>query len=286
MNPARFNVFDCANAARLCAASAATYQEMRGSEAIFARSTDTRVCFTRDETDMVIAFRGTADARDWLTDLECAWDIEDGCRVHRGFARALDSAQARVSGEIISALGDGLRVWLTGHSLGGALAMLCAWRFFMAHHQAPFAGLYTFGQPRVGDGAFRASYNTNPELFGATFRIVHANDVVPRIPWLLGNYRHAGREVFFPGAPGIGSDGDWILDPGLPWKLARDARNAWRELRRGKMALLADHHVNTYLALFRDRSASNAAVLPPARDWRGDEDVSAEISETGKGLPS
>jgi hypothetical protein len=285
MNQAGSNVFDAGNAARLCMASAASYLE--GSGAIVARSTDTHVRFTRDKTDLVIAFRGTADARNWLTDLECAWDFEDGCRVHRGFARALDSVQAPVSGEIFSALGDGLRVWLTGHSLGGALAMLCAWRFFAAHHQAPFAGIYTFGQPRVGNGVFVHSYNSTPELFGATFRIVHADDVVPRIPWLLGCYRHAGHEVFFSGTrkSGFRSDEGWVLDPGLLGKFAWDARNAWRELRHGKLALVADHHVNTYLELFRgDCGVSSSVALSPGRDWAGNQEVSAGVSETERGL--
>ena len=58
------------------------------------------------------------------------------------------------------------------------------------------AGIYTFGQPRVGDWRFRDSYNSC-ELLGRTFRVVHGDDFVPRVPWLLGWYRHAGREAFF-----------------------------------------------------------------------------------------
>jgi hypothetical protein len=249
------NNFDAENAARLCEASAAAYSEClespggRPEDAVVsARSTDTCVRITRTESDLVIAFRGTTDARNWLTDLDCAWDMEDGCRIHRGFARALDSVQGRLGGEIMAARWEGRRVWLAGHSLGGALAMLYGWRYFNAHHELPFAGIYTFGQPRVGNSAFRLIYNSCPELFGSTFRVVHADDIVPRVPWLLGCYRHAGHEVFVSGA-GSGRL-EFRVDPSLGFKLPFDAVNAVRELRHGKVALLADHHVATYLELF------------------------------------
>jgi hypothetical protein len=116
------------------------------------------------------------------------------------------------------------------------------------------AGVYTFGQPRVGDSTFRDCYNFSG-LLGRTFRVVHADDIVPRMPWLLGAYRHAGHEVFHIGdriqnSEFRGSD-FWLLDPGFFAKLPWDLRNAWRELCQGKVALLADHHVSTYLNLFQ-----------------------------------
>lgn len=255
MNEGRLNQFDAGNAAELCEASAAAYTETGTYEAVYARSTDTYIRMARDEADLIVAFRGTADIRNWLTDLDCARDAEGRCRVHRGFARAVDSVQAEVNAAVLAASGEGLRIWLTGHSLGGALAMLFAWRFYNAHGDAPFAGTYTFGQPRVGDGSFRDSYGGVPELFGRTFRVVHADDVVPRVPWLLGFYRHSGHEVFFTGAgrrkAGFGNSEAWRLDCGLIRKLPWDTRNAWREMRQGKLALLADHHVATYQDLFR-----------------------------------
>jgi triacylglycerol lipase len=77
------------------------------------------------------------------------------------------------------------QLWLTGHSLGGALAMLAANELFSRAERgaAPIAGVYTFGQPRVGNAGFRDAYDTL--LKGRTFRIVHGDDVVPRIPCLL-----------------------------------------------------------------------------------------------------
>ncbi len=262
MNKSSSNNFDAGKAAELCKACAATYLYCGNIRAL---STDTHVRITRTETEMVIAFRGTNDVRNWLTDLDCAWVLEDRCRVHRGFAWALDSVESQINAEVFSPQREGRRIWLTGHSLGGALAMLYAWRFFNSFGETPFRGIYTFGQPRVGNAAFRDSYNLSPELSQSTFRIVHADDVVPRIPWLLGSYRHAGHEIFFPSvgrmpSSGAGSgDPAYRADPSIAAKLPWDWRNAWRELRHGKLALLADHRVDTYLGLFGTTRA-NAAM--------------------------
>jgi hypothetical protein len=273
MNLARLNFFDETNAATLCAASAAAYLDF--PDCFRETSTDTQVHITSSETDVIVAFRGTIDVRNWITDLDCTWVLEEGCRIHRGFARALDSAQAQLDAEVFSARSTGRRVWLTGHSLGGALAMLCAWRFFERFHEMPFCGVYTFGQPRAGNAAFRESYNFNRELFGRTFRVVHSDDIVPRLPWLMGVYRHAGHEVFFTegGSKNTGrrsqkpevrsrkSDArsrkpEFRIDPSIGFKVPFDARNAWRGLCRGKLALLADHHVDSYLELFHRGSVN------------------------------
>jgi alpha-beta hydrolase superfamily lysophospholipase len=60
-------------------------------------------------------------------------------------------------------------LFLTGHSLGGALATLAASRW-------PARACYTFGAPRVGDGAFART------LRAPLYRVVNGQDVVPRVP--------------------------------------------------------------------------------------------------------
>jgi pimeloyl-ACP methyl ester carboxylesterase len=265
MNEPRLNIFDVGNAAKLCEASAATYLDCGATTTIAARSTDTHVRITRTEMDLIVAFRGTTDVRNWLTDLDCAWDLEDGCRIHRGFARALNSVQSQISAEIFASLREGRRIWLAGHSLGGALAMLYAWRFFNAHHELPFAGIYTLGQPRVGNCVFRDMYDYSG-LKSRTFRIVHADDVIPRIPWLLGIYRHAGHEVFVSGARSQAPV--FRMDPSSRFKVPFDVGNVWRELRSGKLALLADHHVDTYLELFQTSRVQTAMRAEPTGSGR------------------
>jgi len=101
--------------------------------------------------------------------------------------------------------------------------------------------LYTFGQPRAGNAAWARWYDA--QLRSRTFRIVHAQDVVARMPWLLGRFRHAGTEIFF--------DALGVMHQDWPWwaKAPSDAAGLWLEWKRGKIALLGDHHVSTYVEM-------------------------------------
>jgi pimeloyl-ACP methyl ester carboxylesterase len=251
MNPHPF-AYHPATAAFLAAVSAAAYRPDAGAAWLAARGhtlavvqaarADTRALIACDGQDCVVAFRGTQDLRNWLTDLDCAFARMGNLRVHRGFYEALESVRQDLEAGI-----EGLRyerLWLTGHSLGGALAMLCAHAW-----AGRVEGVYTFGQPRAGDAKFRDNYN---ERLGArTFRLVHSDDIVARVPWLLGRFRHAGHEIFFPSPSGRGikGEGGWVQDAPLLQKLPSDLRGLAREWSFGPLALLNDHHINRYLAL-------------------------------------
>lgn len=72
-------------------------------------------------------------------------------------------------------------VLVTGHSLGGALAII----FFaqVLHEQKPWlrnAWLYTYGSPRVGDKRFARFLSSESARI---FHLVNNNDIVPRVPW-------------------------------------------------------------------------------------------------------
>jgi pimeloyl-ACP methyl ester carboxylesterase len=131
----------------------------------------------------ILAFRGTDPRKfeDWKTDFDARPKATVGRgRVHRGFKDAHDRAADRI-GELLA--GRTVPVWVTGHSLGGAVATLAA-----ARHDGIHA-LVTFGAPRVGDRAFR---DTCPV---PAWRVVHRSDVVARVP-PAGIYRHVGRRVY------------------------------------------------------------------------------------------
>jgi pimeloyl-ACP methyl ester carboxylesterase len=258
MNPPQPNNFDPANARELCAASAEAYETTVAADlsaeasakmeqtGIWSDATDTHVLITRRDHDLSVAFRGTADPRNWLTDLDCELTRVGSCRVHRGFYEAMKAVES----DLLARLGEaqGARLWVTGHSLGGALAML--WALWAAQNGHDIAGVYTFGQPRAGDAAFSQLYDSI--LKTRTWRSVYAEDIVPRVPWLLGRYHHAGHEVFYPSATP-----PWpVVDPPFWTCLPSDARGLARELRRGKLALLEDHHVRRYLALFPEPRAA------------------------------
>ncbi len=87
------------------------------------------------------------------------------------------------------------QLFVTGHSLGGALAAVYG---AMLHYNAEteitdrLAAIYTFGQPRVGDQKF-ANY-ANQKLKGHYNRVVYCNDIVPRVPFddKLFQFKHFG----------------------------------------------------------------------------------------------
>jgi triacylglycerol lipase len=170
--------------------------------AFFSRA-DTEGFVAQNAQAIIVAFRGTQPNRpmDWLSDLntlQVNWDHPVG-KVHHGFYAALRAiwGQAFGSKEILPQrlLDRGSRtVWVTGHSLGGALAELCAAQSFFVHH-VPVQGVYTFGQPRVGTEQFAEALQAaiGPRIF----RFVNDRDIVPRVPLFGMGFRHYGGEVFF-----------------------------------------------------------------------------------------
>ena len=128
------------------------------------------------DTHAVLAFRGSDPVTlpTWVTDavvrLVRRGDY-DG-RVHLGFSSALKRTWPKVSAAV-DAVGD-KPLFITGHSMGGALAVLTAHR--LARAGRPPVATYTFGAPRVGDPAFCASYAL------PTYRVVNRLDLVPELP--------------------------------------------------------------------------------------------------------
>ncbi|MGF1511385.1 MAG: hypothetical protein ACFB9M_17985 [Myxococcota bacterium] len=162
----------------------------------------------------VVCFRGTelTNIIDLLTDALVEphpWPGGSGEEewVHRGFFLSLDVLWPELR-DVMSELRGPL--YMTGHSLGGAVSVLAARRFFDDRVFGPtLLGIYTFGQPMVGGRAFARSWPGAP-----LHRHVYDQDVVVRLPPLLSDsdtntYHHFGR-TWFParrdGAPVVWSE--------------------------------------------------------------------------------
>ena len=110
--------------------------------------------------------------------------------IHTGFYRALSSVWDGLS-RFIDGL-DGKPIWVTGHSLGGAIATLVAYQF-----PAHVRGLYTYGSPCVGTAQFADKF-AGLAVAEKTFRYVHGNDFVAKVLEVSGeqigtpDYRHVG----------------------------------------------------------------------------------------------
>ncbi|CAD5223321.1 unnamed protein product [Bursaphelenchus okinawaensis] len=91
----------------------------------------------------------------------------------------------------------GYELWVTGHSLGGAVASIAATEI-MIEYQIPQekVKLITFGQPRTGDIKYANFYpNSIPEAY----RVNHNRDLVAHVPpEKFEDYYHHGSEVWYP----------------------------------------------------------------------------------------
>ena len=134
------------------------------------------------EDAVVVAFRGSQDVTDWLVNFSFAQvdgDLYDlPGRVHLGFSSALAAAWEPLVSAVQERAAGGVPVWVTGHSLGGAMATLAAARFLeLGLNVAP---VYVFGQPRAGDQEFADAMQI--EFEERFYRFANGLDVVPRVP--------------------------------------------------------------------------------------------------------
>jgi len=157
----------------------------------------------RKNNTIVIAFRGTDSFRDLLTDAEF-WKMSipygntnSDIKVHSGFIKAYkhpcvrDAIHTFITDEIDT-------VYITGHSYGAALSLLCAidleYNFPKKYYEVAL-----FGCPCVGNRAFVSSYN---KRLIKTLRVENGNDMVSKIPFRFMGFSHAGIRIHI-GTPRI-----------------------------------------------------------------------------------
>lgn len=133
---------------------------------------------------VILAFRGTSTPTDWVTDMIAQQvlfkPVKRGCKTHRGFSEVYMSARDQIF-HLLDQTSKDKPLFITGHSLGGALAAHAA--LDIAINRKPKNLItYTFGAPRAGDPEFARSYNDAVPL---TFRIQNEFDIVPHLPPLV-----------------------------------------------------------------------------------------------------
>jgi triacylglycerol lipase len=139
-----------------------------------------------------VAFAGTDPAvlENWLTDFDTRPTSDGSARGYRDAAAVIRDDLA----DRLDRSGGG-SVLITGHSLGGALAVVtaleCVSEGTAGGAQRDIAAVYTFGMPRPGSPAFADAYNRR--LGARTYRLVHGDDIVPTVAPSWMNFRHVGR---------------------------------------------------------------------------------------------
>lgn len=161
--------------------------------------------------------------QDWITDFDAMPSPE---HLHTGFEKAVETVLPDVQAALGKRVAPNQPVFFTGHSLGGALAILAAWRTSLLPN-APKIVVYTFGSPRNGGPEFFNNYT--PRLGDFTFRLVHGTDIVATVPpTSLNVYRHVGRAVQCP------SGG--VFDGVLPMAPDGNKPDLFESLRQGVFA--------------------------------------------------
>ena len=177
--------------------------------------TDTHCALLPEGTATTIVFRGTESSHNWETDFDTTLERaqfdqqviqplivqpqtqtypyadanNSGALMHRGFVTAYFAVREQIHAYIKSSLVASVVV--TGHSLGGALATLCAVDLQYNFADKVSVEAYTYGAPAVGNDGFRTSYNRRVPN---SYRIVHGMDLVPELPRWWQGYRAVDQE--------------------------------------------------------------------------------------------
>jgi triacylglycerol lipase len=189
----------------------------------------------RNQYDCVVVCRGT-EPNEWndvKADANAVAVLAEVIgRVHGGFKQHVDSLWPIIEQALA---GNEQPLWIAGHSLGGAMATICARRCKISRVTSDPLVLFTYGCPRVGDRAYLNHCHPTH------YRWVNNNDIVTRVPPPWFGYRHGGCEMYI--------DCKGRVRAVLGWRRAIDRlRGFLRGLRRFKIDHFADHSIEQYIS--------------------------------------
>lgn len=161
-----------------------------------------------NNTNLYICFRGTRGAQEWEKDgtvplIECSFLAGENIKVHEGFQDVytnnndIDESLGSLQNQVLSYLSQNTlpsysNIWVTGHSLGAALATLAV-ADIVTNANYPSAKMYNFASPLVGNqdfvdffkskvGTSKCNDGNNNNINSCSWRVVNTNDVVPKVP--------------------------------------------------------------------------------------------------------
>jgi hypothetical protein len=159
---------------------------------------DTKALVLQGDPVVLVAFVGSeagglgSALRDGATSMRVGQVAMGRGLVHGGYRQALHSVYTPLHDVLRERMGEGQRLWLTGHSLGGALATLAAYR--LQGDGIPIQGVVLFGSPKVGDPVWAEEFQ---ERLGERVHAwATAQDPVPFSPPSLHGreYRRTGSQ--------------------------------------------------------------------------------------------
>ena len=212
----------------------AAYKKVGYTSHKFIENDGAQVHIVSNKDEVVLCFRGTepAEFSDIKADLNALPDKAANGHglVHNGFQTEIEKIWDEIRTAMAKMKLDGKEFYITGHSLGGAMATIAASRL-----PDVCDALYTYGSPRAGTRKFVKSFNHIPH-----YRHVNNNDIVPKVPFAFLGYRHTTSPRY------INYYGN--IRKASKWQRVKDQwRGRWRALKKGMPFDGAyDHGMNHY----------------------------------------
>jgi len=155
-------------------------------------------------------------------------------RVHRGFKSEVDELWPMIREDLTPKAVGKRKVWVTGHSLGAAMATIISARCVLDSDMPEVEELYTYGSPRVGWDKYCKSLPVRH------YRWRNNNDIVTTVPPAILGYKHHGTACY------INAYGRVRNLTG--WQLTKDKlRGIWDGLKKGKIDSFSDHSIMEYI---------------------------------------
>lgn len=191
----------------------------------------------QNKDDLVIACRGTqpSEFNDIKADLQAIPVISETIsRVHSGFKSEVDELWPMIREDLVPRVFARRKLWVTGHSLGGAMATIVAARCTLDEGMPNVEELYTYGSPRVG---WRRYCKSLPVKH---YRWRNNNDIVTTVPLLLMGYQHHGDSCY------INAYGQ--VRNLTTWQRVKDKfRGMWMGIKSGRIDNFSDHSIQAYI---------------------------------------
>lgn len=157
------------------------------------------IVYRTANNDFYLACSGSSDFDDWRTNSKIGLVRRNGYKYHRGFYDAANAVLTGIFSQLSNFIKSGgkSRIFICGHSSGGAIATILAWMLSDAFKDQ-ISAVYTFGSPMLSNAEFSRVYNAR--LGSKHYRVENDLDAVPVVQrgplnWFFG-YKHVGQRVW------------------------------------------------------------------------------------------
>lgn len=180
------------------------------------------------QDEVVVSIRGTQNANDWITNANIGCKgSPNGAIAHAGFINSFNSIKNQLKQHLSQVKRSPKQIHCVGHSLGGALASLCA--DWLKSEFSCRVNLYTFGAPRVGLAQYAMKSGNRADRI---FRCTHGADPVPMIPlWPFVHAPYQGQEYRLDSSTGISISAHSMAADSSPGYLNTANKDDWGALK-------------------------------------------------------